>query len=553
MNKYVVIALAMGLLLGPGGGRADAGLVVADFNDLGTGSLNGQTGGTGFTSDWNSGTGTINVIPGDLTSSLYGITQSGTAQSIRGDYTQGREQNRALASSMTGTIWFSFLAENPNANSRAGISLNRSGNNPSPREEAILFLGTDLRVYTNDSYTTISNAATLGSTALVVGKMILGPGNDTLTLWVDPDLVADPNISNHTPVYDDSSKDFLASLDRVGALSYRWSSGGSLGGVVDNVRFSDTTTAFNDVAGTGTTPPPPPWLLVYDGFEAGGASPGAGQYQTTPDSDNGNGTNNNSLVNQGPALTPGFTGGVDWAMVSGTALGDNTYFRADPGGLGYTDAGGNVLDTTPGQVTLFRDNAGSYTHKRIVRSSNDSGEKPATMYFSALIEFDADVAGYLQTKWGDKTSIGIGFDSDGTALVNVGTTIKGSSAAAFAADTTHLLVGKIEDNGAGTGNDSVTLYVDPIMTDEYFNTPVLDTVNLDNSYYVANNASFPLAAIFLGGHSIENKTVQFDEFRVGATWADVVPFTVVPEPSTFVLAALGLLGLGVVGCRRRRR
>ena len=50
-------------------------------------------------------------------------------------------------------------------------------------------------------------------------------------------------------------------------------------------------------------------LLAYDGFADGGAAPGAGQYLTTPDSTNG--LNNNSVVNQGPALSPGFDGGAN--------------------------------------------------------------------------------------------------------------------------------------------------------------------------------------------------------------------------------------------------
>ena len=271
-------------------------------------------------------------------------------------------------------------------------------------------------------------------------------------------------------------------------------------------------------------------LLAYDGFAGGGAAPGAGQYRTTPDSTNG--TNNNSLVNQGPALSPGFSGGDDWSAVGG-GMASFTYFRAGGGGLGYTDTAGNVLDTTAGQVTIFRDSPGSYTHKRIIRSSNDSGLKPETMYFSGLIEFDDGIAGYIQTKWGDKTTIGIGFGSTGTVLVNKATANMGTGGS-FAANTTHLIVGKIQNDGAGVGRDSVTVYVDPVLTSEGVNAAVLTGVDLGSSEYVPNDASYPLGAITLGGHSIENKTVQYDEFRVGTDWADVVPFTpaVPPPPPT---------------------
>ena len=36
---------------------------------------------------------------------------------------------------------------------------------------------------------------------------------------------------------------------------------------------------------------------------------------------------------------------------------------------------------------------------------------------------------------------------------------------------------------------------------------------------------------------------QLDEIRIGETYADVTPFTAVPEPATLVLLGLGLLGL----------
>ncbi|REJ69814.1 MAG: PEP-CTERM sorting domain-containing protein [Planctomycetota bacterium] len=45
---------------------------------------------------------------------------------------------------------------------------------------------------------------------------------------------------------------------------------------------------------------------------------------------------------------------------------------------------------------------------------------------------------------------------------------------------------------------------------------------------------------------------SLDELRVGETFADVTPVTVVPEPSTYAMAALGLAVLGYLGVRRRR-
>jgi len=256
---YGLLAIGLVCVSGP---HATAALVVADFNDLSTGNLNGKAGGTGFSGNWDAGTGTIKVIPGDLTSTLYNIQQTGTAQSVRGDHHQARQQNRALASSMSGEIWFSFLANNPNSNSRAGISLNASGW-PAPSSESVLFLGDDFRVYLNGSFTSISDATSLGKTTLVVGQMIVGAGDDTLNVWVDPDLMSDYNIFNHTKVFSDSTTDFASSISRVGVISYRYGSGGTIGGTVDAVRFSDTAMAFYDVTGVTGIIPEPSTLLIW--------------------------------------------------------------------------------------------------------------------------------------------------------------------------------------------------------------------------------------------------------------------------------------------------
>ncbi len=242
-------------------GVASAALVVADFNDLALGNLNGQAGGTGFTGNWDAGTGTISVTGGDLTSALYNVPQTGTPQSIHGTYSGGRQQNLALAAPMAGEIWFSFLANNAESGDRSGVTLDNTGWQTNQKGQ-ILLLGDDLRfnvatgvgaadfVQTND-------VLTIGQTALVVGKLTVQAGNDSLELWVDPDLASDSDIANHTPALSTSAFDVGADLARIGALSYYYSAGAPTGGVVDNVRFSDTATAFEDVTGFAGPPPPP--------------------------------------------------------------------------------------------------------------------------------------------------------------------------------------------------------------------------------------------------------------------------------------------------------
>jgi hypothetical protein len=50
---------------------------------------------------------------------------------------------------------------------------------------------------------------------------------------------------------------------------------------------------------------------------------------------------------------------------------------------------------------------------------------------------------------------------------------------------------------------------------------------------------------------VEPDSLLIDELRIGTTWADVTPFTPVPEPSTASLAISGLLVL--LTCHRLRR
>ena len=56
---------------------AHAVILIADFNDVAAGGTNGKGGGTGFSGNW-SGSASSNIVAGDLTSSLYNISQSGT-------------------------------------------------------------------------------------------------------------------------------------------------------------------------------------------------------------------------------------------------------------------------------------------------------------------------------------------------------------------------------------------------------------------------------------------------------------------------------------------
>jgi len=239
-------------------GSLGYGAVVQDFNDLNPGLMSGQGGGVGLLGNW-AGTGTIDVIAGDLDSPLYSRPQSGTSQSVQGDYSQGRQNNRNLASPMSGSIWFSFLVNNPTVpasgtgGSRGGISFNNTGYSPgAPR---VLSAGRHLVV--NPVGNTLAwrdNQFTANQTGLVVGQMIVGPGNDSINVWVDPDLMANTDIWNHPTTYSSTAYNFADSISGLGVMTY--ASGGGTGAIVDNVLLGNSQFAVTGV-------PEPSTFLIW--------------------------------------------------------------------------------------------------------------------------------------------------------------------------------------------------------------------------------------------------------------------------------------------------
>lgn len=101
-----------------------------------------------------------------------------------------------------------------------------------------------------------------------------------------------------------------------------------------------------------------------------------------------------------------------------------------------------------------------------------------------------------------------------------------------------LIVGKVDWGSTG---ETLTLYAADDALD--IGSPVISLTTLTN----LDNASFDtLSFLFKNGPEI-------DEIRFGATMGDVLPVAAaVPEPCTFALAALGLLGLVFHGLRRKR-
>jgi hypothetical protein len=275
MRKCAICVWA-GLVLLFSAAGAGATVLVADFNDLTAGAINGKSGGTGWTGSWTGSAGGT-VVANDLTSALYSVPQSGTPQHYRSVNATGLRQNyRTPAASPTGTIWFSYLAQAEATGDRAGVSINPPTATPfNDTGTAYAYLiGNTLTYQFGTGTAGAVPAAAVGSSNLIVGKVVLNGGAggaDPVTLWLNPDLVANPDITAYTPVYDNASVDWINSIATVGAVAARADGGSTGGGDVDNIRFSDgggnASQAYTDV--TGVSAPEPAGLALLAAAVAG--------------------------------------------------------------------------------------------------------------------------------------------------------------------------------------------------------------------------------------------------------------------------------------------
>jgi hypothetical protein len=214
------------------------GTARTDFNDIpGTlpRSIQFQNSGTNFFGPWDFTT-TQNVVAGNLTTSVGGYNRP---QSGANDY---RQSGCPLDAPMSGTVWFSVLVDNTDSTGVAGISFNPT--TYSDAANAIQLVGTTLRVTLSN--TTTNNIATLNlnSVHLLLGKLTITAGNDTLSLWADPASIA--NLS--APIFASSSANFLSSLSSMGIISYNTTKSNA-GGYLDALMVSNSATASIDVTG----------------------------------------------------------------------------------------------------------------------------------------------------------------------------------------------------------------------------------------------------------------------------------------------------------------
>lgn len=272
--------------------------VVADFNDLALGdpraSNPSQTAnsGTGFSDAyWSVNTGILKAVAGDLVAPVatnHAVTQSGDGKSFQApNYSvadaSDRRQARAIATPLTGVVWFSFLVYNDAADRSAGIDFNTSASNfGTAIGGRIVVEGGTLRVINAANVESVSlpGAVPLGETALIVGRIAIGaspagPGNDVINLWVNPVLTVKSS-GLGAATWGSNNTNFLGSATRISVLglqSYSTLTGpGQYGGVLDSVRLADGDTAYSDITGLVTIPEASSLAALLGGLGLAGAA-----------------------------------------------------------------------------------------------------------------------------------------------------------------------------------------------------------------------------------------------------------------------------------------
>lgn len=217
----------------------------ADFGDVASGSIIAKTGGVGWTGSW-SGSGSGFVVANNLTSSLYAAPQSGAARHFQNTNATGLRLNyRVPTFAFAGTIWFSFLMMAEEIGDRAGLALNAPTEIPfgNPGAAYTYLNGTTLNFsFGAGTAGSVEFAVPTGQTALIVGRINLNGGaggEDPTSVWLNPNLIANPDINSFTPFYTNASVDWLGQITSVGAIAARADDAAVGAGNLDNIRISD--------------------------------------------------------------------------------------------------------------------------------------------------------------------------------------------------------------------------------------------------------------------------------------------------------------------------
>ncbi len=242
------------------------------------------------------------------------------------------------------------------------------------------------------------------------------------------------------------------------------------------------------------------------------------------------------------ALGAGFGWADNWSVdVSANESNVNRYW-ASSYSLNYTDSHGNSLVTSPGSLELRAAGSGAGALNRPF-AEPASGE----VWFSFLnirttdggwnydLQF-LDAGGGIQFRIQNDGSGNFRLNQDGGSvavldIVNHTTDEEPQG---------QLYVGQLTNVGSGAADSTITVWANP--------TNLLDlTEGAEAVASLTNREVLALASFNFDKGA--NPTGFFDEFRIGASAADVMP---IPEPATYAVW-LGVFAAGLLYWRRRAR
>jgi|GEM_PF-1318034 len=254
-----------------------------------------------------------------------------------------------------------------------------------------------------------------------------------------------------------------------------------------------------------------------------------------------------------PDTTAPFATTDAWAT---DAVSGDVNFTARNGSLGYSTTG-ESLNTSGGNLDVFRTTGASGNKNGGRAAASPITSSPWTeVYFSVVVNvdnatltgaesftfnWDHDLSGARRFGFalqGSNDIITFQGESGGLADVDSGLSLAAGN---------NLLVFRVTDKTSG-GLDEFELWLNP--TDLSAEGAADYSVTI-GSGLVVGNAGFGFDRLNISQNfDGAGDSVLIDEFRMGTTWADAVPFTAIPEPGTYALFS-GLLALGFIMIRRR--
>ena len=246
------------------------------------------------------------------------------------------------------------------------------------------------------------------------------------------------------------------------------------------------------------------------------------------------------------------------------------------GGTGFTTAwsssgaGGDVV-TAPGKTYSSGgdlDVVGNFT---TVSNSGTAGSfrnfstitaATSTTYWISMI---ASTSGIVPGSGNDAASIEIrnasnvellsvgAFGSSANWRIRARSSNRATSGFSDAGDTSNsgtdaFLLIRVDVDTSGAGADNIYFWTDPTLGAEPTIVSAESSITGTNFWDADEFSISRIRSGVINSGSTGDKTLNYDEFRLGTTFADVTP---IPEPGVFALVLSSILG--VIGIGRRRR